>query len=310
MRAFLAAAVAVSALGATGARAQERVIALGDGWTVRFPCEPTKVRVVDETPWGRGALDGWNGASEHGAFSALSGALPRAPGGEADAEAELRRRVELLRRRLAQDGEVRVVEASRQDPPGAVGLEVRLALLRTDGRALRVHSRLVQHGARFLQAMYAAERDGYAGEVAKAFLHSLTRDDPRAAVGRGGVEDNGRIVREAAGKGGPARVLGDADLAEAQAALAAYRGDRSKAAFDRAFAALRRCYVIDTEMARQRAFFTRYADAVTAAVERDPELARSELKLYLNYLAVDLQDTEVPELEAKGRRLAAKLAGR
>lgn len=121
------------------------------------------------------------------------------------------------------------------------------------------------------------------------------------------AQDNLELLTEALGGGGGGRRFGAADLDALRRGFAALQAGPSEATLGAYVQVLRRCYVIDREMAAQADFFARYAAEVLAQVGAMPVLKQTAAMTYLRYLAEDLQDTGVESLGALGRRLTAAL---
>lgn len=122
------------------------------------------------------------------------------------------------------------------------------------------------------------------------------------------AQDNLDLLTQALGGGGGERRFGAADLDALRRGFAALQASPSEATLGVYVQVLRRCYVIDREMAAQAEFFARYAAEVLTQVSAMPVLKQTAAMTYLRYLAEDLQDTGVESLGALGRRLAAALS--
>lgn len=101
--------------------------------------------------------------------------------------------------------------------------------------------------------------------------------------------------------------FGDGELALLRGRFAALQRDFAGPTLTAYVEVLRRCYVIDREMAAQSEFFAAYAAEVLREVVALPRLTQTHAMTYLRYLAEDLQDTGVPALGQLGQRLGAAL---
>lgn len=153
-------------------------------------------------------------------------------------------------------------------------------------------------------------------EEALATIIEARRSTPDRAAGErgpgpgaalGALIDQVRVMNQLMGKGGSTPTFGAADLSEVKAAFARFRSEASEAAAQACFQLMRRHYILDTEMARQEAYFLEYASEVLRQVRECPAVLETPMAMYIKYLAVDLGDSGSPALGRLGADLTAAI---
>ncbi len=128
---------------------------------------------------------------------------------------------------------------------------------------------------------------------------------PGAALGA--LIDQVRVMNQLMGKGGSTPTFGPSDLGEVKAAFARFRREPGEPAAQACFQLMRRHYILDTEMARQEAYFLEYATEVLRQVREHPSVLETPMSMYIKYLAVDLGDSGSPALGRLGQDLTAAI---
>lgn len=142
----------------------------------------------------------------------------------------------------------------------------------------------------------------------KADLITPQMADPMLRIYLGRAPEGALLRAESIGQppSGEPR-FGGSDLAAFEAAYAQYAAAPGEGTLSRYVEVVRRHYIGETEMAKQADFFCKYVDAMIRHVGASPELKSGPLRIYLDYLAEDMQDTGVDEAARKGQELGALL---